>query len=267
MTRSYVAPWERSRRVSPLARRVPWLFGLAAIGAEIAYPLTDGTTRDRVTIAAVVLFFLAGFTHAWGHRGLGWALGLTVIAGGGGLLVEALGVATGVPFGDYAYADRLGPQLLDVPAIIGLAWAMLAYPALLVGRKLSGRRQNWLVATALAAVAFASWDLFLDPQMVDAGQWTWSDPTPALPGVTGVPLTNFAGWLLVSLVLMAVLHTVLPERPANDALPATLYLWTYASSVVANLVFFDRPGVALAGGAVMGAVALPYAWSLWADRP
>ena len=32
------------------------------------------------------------------------------------------------------------------------------------------------------------WDLFLDPQMVDAGHWTWRDPTPALPGVPGIPV-------------------------------------------------------------------------------
>ena len=56
------------------------------------------------------------------------------------------------------------------------------------------------------AAALASWDLFLDPQMVDAGHWRWSDPSPALPGVPTVPLTNYAGWALVALVLMALLH-------------------------------------------------------------
>ena len=37
-------------------------------------------------------------------------------------------------------------------------------------------------------------------------------------------------------------------------------------SIVANAFFFDRPGVALVGGVVMGLVALPYAWTLWVDR-
>ena len=36
---------------------------------------------------------------------------------------------------------------------------------------------------AVGALALASWDLFLDPQMVDAGHWRWADPLPALPGV------------------------------------------------------------------------------------
>jgi putative membrane protein len=36
-----------------------------------------------------------------------------------------------------------------------------------------------------------------------------------------------------------------------------LWLWTYASSVLAHAVFLDLPGSALWGGAVMGAVVLP----------
>ena len=85
------------------------------------------------------------------------------------------------------------------------------------------------------------------------------------PLVDGIPWTNFAGWLAVAIVLMAILDR-LPRRPADDRQPALLYLWTYASSVLANAAFFDRPGVAVAGGVVMGLVAIPYAWVLWTER-
>ena len=61
------------------------------------------------------------------------------------------------------------------------------------GRR-SGSAAAPLARVAVAAAALASWDLFLDPQMVDAGHWRWSDPSPALPGVPTVPLTNYAGW-------------------------------------------------------------------------
>jgi uncharacterized membrane protein len=265
MTRSYTVARERPRRVGTLGRRLPWALGLATVGAQIAYPLTDGP-RTALTITTVVLFFLASVTHAATHRGLAWAAGFVVVACGAGLLAEALGVATGYPFGTYSYADTLGWQVADVPVVIPLAWAMMAYPALLVGRQLAGHRGH-AVSIPVGALALASWDLFLDPQMVDAGHWRWADPTPSLPGIDDVPLTNFVGWLLVALLLMAVLDVLLPERPADDALPATLYLWTYVSCVLANAVFFDRPSVALAGGIGMGVVALPYAWSLFQSRP
>jgi putative membrane protein len=38
--------------------------------------------------------------------------------------------------------------------------------------------------------------------------------------------------------------------------------WTWAGSTVGNLVFFDRPWVALYGGLAMGAVVGPYLWKL-----
>ena len=44
------------------------------------------------------------------------------------------------------------------------------------------------------------------------------------------------------------------------------YLAPLQVFLIANLVFFDRPWVALYGGIAMGAVAIPYAWVLWVGR-
>jgi putative membrane protein len=145
--------------------------------------------------------------------------------------------------------------------VIPAAWAMTAYPALLVGRDLTRRHGRW--ATALmAGWALASWDVFLDPQMVEEGYWHWADPSPALPGSPDVPLTNYAGWLVVSVLLMALLDRLTPDRPGRDLLPGLLYLWTYAAQVLGSLAFFGRPAVAVLGGVAMGLVALPYARTL-----
>jgi carotene biosynthesis associated membrane protein len=221
-------------------------------------------------VLAVVLFAGASVAHAGAARGPGAAAALVLVAGGGGLVAEAVGVATGWPFGEYAYTDSLGAQVLGVPLLVPAAWVMMAYPALLVARRLAGAHGRIAVAL-VAAVALASWDVFLDPQMVEAGHWVWRHPTPSLPGVAGIPLTNFAGWLLVALVLGAVLDRVLPDPSrgdvpgraplrsvsVDDRLPVALYLWTYASSVMAAAVFFGRPSVALVGGVLMGLVAVP----------
>jgi putative membrane protein len=138
--------------------------------------------------------------------------------------------------------------------LVPLAWVMMAYPTLLAGRLLA---RGW-VALPVAAWALASWDLFLDPQMVAAGHWTWAFPEPGLPGVDGVPLTNFAGWLLVALVMQAALHRLLPTgRPSGNAVPFALLAWTWLGSTLANAAFFDRPAVALWGSAAMGLVVAP----------
>lgn len=244
--------------------RVPWVFGAAAVACQMVFPFTDGGT-PQLTVLTVVLFAAATLSCAWAARGAREALTLLAVAGGGGLLAEAVGVHTSVPFGEYSYAGTLGWQVFEVPVVVPLAWVMMSYPALLVGRRLATGR---LARVVVAAWALASWDVFLDPQMVDAGHWTWADPTPALPGVSGIPLTNYAGWLVVALLLVAALDVALPRvapvpgRSREDLLPGALYLWTYVSSVLAHAVFFGRPPVALVGGAVMGLVAVPYtlAW-------
>ena len=260
------------RRPDRLLRAVPWCFGVAAVGVQIVFPLAGGSLP--LTLGSVALLTLASLSHALVQRGPAAAAGLVVVAGGGGLLAEAIGLGTGLPFGSYAYSGTLGWEVAGVPVVVPAAWTMMAYPALLVGRRLAGLvgRRSRVVVVGLGAWALASWDVFLDPQMVDAGHWTWRSPTPALPGVEGIPLSNFAGWLLVAVLMIAVLDAVLPEdgragggagtRDPDDRLPFALYLWTYASSVLAHTVFFGRPSVALVGGVLMGLVAVPLALSL-----
>jgi putative membrane protein len=251
-----------TRRTDPS----PYLAG-ATVLLQIGYPLTRGDVRDGLTVVTVVVFFLASTSHALVHRGARWTGAYVLVTGGLGLLAEAVGTATGVPFGDYDYAGSLGPKLLGVPVVIPLAWAMFAYPCLLVGQRLA---RTALGAAAVGGVALASWDLFLDPQMVEAGHWRFTDVTASLPGAPGIPVSNYLGWLLVAWLMLGLLQ-LLGRRPqeetADDRVPAALFLWTWGSSVLANAVFFGRPLVALTGGVVMGLVAVPYARSFVSPAP
>ncbi len=241
--------------------------GLVAVTVllQVAWPLLSGEPRRILTITTVVVFAAASLAHALASRGATYAGLLMLVAGGGGLLVEAVGTATGLPFGGYDYAgsggaDSLGPRALGVPLVVPLAWVMMAHPCALAGRRLAGAARGWLPAAWL----LATWDIFLDPQMVGEGHWTWSSPAPGLAGVPGVPLTNYLGWLLSAVLMMLVLVRISgPPRPlAVDGPAAVLLLWTYASQVLANLAFFHRPAVALWGGALMGVAIVPYARSL-----
>jgi putative membrane protein len=244
-----------------------WAAGGAGIAAQMVFPFTGGGTL-ALTVASVVLLATASVLHVAATRGAGAVGALVLVAGAGGLAAEAVGVRTDVPFGAYSYNGTLGPHVLGVPAVVPLAWLMMAWPALVVARHLVGRHP--VAVPFVAAFALTSWDVFLDPQMVDAGHWSWQHPTPSLPGVSDVPLTNFAGWLVVSLVMSTLLDRLVgPPRngsgAAPDALPLTIFLWTYASSVLAHAVFFGRPSVALVGGVVMGVVAVPLAVYLWRE--
>ena len=111
-----------------------------------------------------------------------------------GLLSEIAGVHTGIPFSTYAYTDALQPQLFDVPIVIPLAWAMMAYPAWRIGELLGSTP---VTRALFAAGALTAWDVALDPQMVGLGIWEW----PNGGAYFGIPLINFAGWFLVGSLL------------------------------------------------------------------
>lgn len=241
-----------------MTRRLPEALAVAVVLLQVAYPLTGGDARHALTVVTVCVFFLASTGHALVHRGAAWTTGFVALTVGTGFVAEAVGTATGLPFGTYDYAGTLGPRVLDVPLVIPLAWAMFGYPALLVGQRLSRGRVG---AAVLGGLALASWDLFLDPMMVGDGHWAFADPTPALPGAPGIPLSNYAGWLLVAVLMLGLLQ-LLPRVAADDRQPAALFLWTWGGSVLANAVFLGRPLVALSGGVVMGAVAVPFALTL-----
>jgi uncharacterized membrane protein len=255
-------------RLLDLAARRALLAGvgvlvLATIVLQISYPLTDGDARRRLTIATVLTFAGASVGHArarYGGRGL-WCC---VVAAAIGLTAEVVGVHTGVPFGHYAYGDSLGPTIAGVPAVVALAWTMMAWPAALVARLLVG---STAARVLVGTWALASWDLLLDPQMVAAGHWRWAAPRPHLPGVETVPLTDLAGWIVVSMVISLLVQGILGRstRRPRDGWMFALYLWTYVSSVVAQLAFLDLPASALWGALGMGAVAVPLAVRLRAE--
>lgn len=253
----------RTRRGS---RQTALTLAGAAVLAQIAYPLAGGRPLLVLTILAVLLFAAASLVHAATSHGWRAAARLAAVAAGLGLAAEIVGTATGFPFGRYEYSGTLGPMVAGVPLVIAAAWTMMAWPALLVGRRLAPSRRGLrrrAEVCLIGAWTLASWDLFLDPQMTAAGHWVFADPAPGLPGVPGIPLTNYAGWLLVSLVITTVLDLALPGHtadaaPRHEALPAVLLGWTWLGSTLANVAFFDRPVVALWGAIGMGLTVGPY---------
>lgn len=272
-------PQEQRSTLPPAGGRlvIPVLLAAGGVLLQVAYPLLSGEPLRLATLGSVILLAAAAVVHAVTARGPLWGLAMALTFGGLGLLVESVGTSTGFPFGAYSYTGTLGIELAEVPVLVPLAWIMLGYPAYLAGQALAGRRWGWLAG----AWTLAAWDLFLDPQMVEAGHWTWAHPDPGLPGVPGIPVTNYAGWVFAATVMMLVMTTASvllerrdagpdpglpPGRLMHDLVPAAVLIWTYLSQVMANLVFFGRPAVAVWGGLLMGLTVVPYIRLLLRDR-
>ena len=53
------------------------------------------------------------------------------------------------------------------------------------------------------------------------------------------------------------------KESASLAAVDALLVWTLFSGIVGNLFFFDRPGLAVFGGLILGAFLTPYFFSSW----
>ncbi len=237
-------------------------FALAAwLAMFIATPISLWVFGEQVLpvmasmgVLAQLLAVVLALSLGWGWRSivisLGWIAVFTWV-------VEWIGSATGVIFGQYAYTQAMQPQLGDVPIIIPLAWAMMLFPSWAVAqailepyRQRIGRMYG-LIFAALSGLAFTAWDLYLDPQMVGRGLWTWEESGAYF----GIPLSNFVGWWLVSSLLTLIV------RPSKLPVPplTLVYTLTWLFQAIGLGVFWGQAGAALSGFLGMGVFCL-WAW-------
>ncbi|MBN2006667.1 MAG: carotenoid biosynthesis protein [Anaerolineae bacterium] len=234
---------------------LPWLariFLPAWVLVMISVPILKwrwGSGAERAGIVLGVLLqaatVLAILVAAWGVVSTLRAACIVIGLGWG---VEYAGSHTGWPFGRYHYTSRLQPQVGGVPLLIPLAWLMMLPPAWAVAQAIAGPLGLGFIA--VAALAFTAWDLFLDPQMVAWGFWTWDQPG----GYFGIPWLNFGGWLLASAVMTAaVAPAPLPSAPL-----CLVYGITWGLQAFGQFFFWKLRGPALAGFVAMGV------WLVWA---
>ena len=252
---------------------LPWVPAVLLVLTAIAYPLLDpGAARDAVSWAIVLLGSTTSVVHAAVSRGARTGAGVLLVTAATAVAFESVGLATGFPYGEYTYSDDLGPTLLGVPFLVPLAWLMMAWPSWLLARRLTrGVRpaRQRPTRVAVAAAVFAGWDVVLDPQMVQAGYWTWAHPQPSLPGIDTVPLTNLAGWLLAGLVLMTLLdllvaRTALQPPRTGDGAPLLVLAWMTLGGALAHAGWLGLPGSAAWG--VLLAVPVLVALAVQARR-
>lgn len=210
---------------------------LCAIFA-VAYPIAvigvafDVRPPFSLAWAASALLFLEGtllivvtiLLYGW-LRGLYASLAVILLA----YLVEAVGVATGFPFGGYHYTDVLQPILPgSVPLAVTFAWVLVVlgvYSWLRIQRNVIN--MPYLLLGALLALLL---DLEIEPvaARIEA-YWVWG--TTKVPTYYGVPLANFAAWFIVAFLLLLLVNVILGHKQANSKMNMPLVL------LIARLLF------------------------------
>ena len=135
---------------------------------------------------------------------------------------ELLGTSTGLPFGDYAYTDLLGPKWFGlVPNLIPVSWFMMGIVFYWLAYALTGRA--WF-ATLWMAAALTTWDLVLDPAMsYYTSYWVWYQSG----SYYGMPWINSFGWFATGLVVGGALSLVRAGSLAH-LLPRSWAWWFVA---------------------------------------
>jgi putative membrane protein len=223
------------------------------IAGMIATPLLPQGGRARRALSSMVVVGSFTTTTAnaacrWGTRRAGLAAVSTAAAT---TVIERIGTGTGVPFGRYEYTPALQPQVARVPAIVPLAWFALGLPARETAHAVLGDRSTPGARIALGSAALTAWDLFLDPQMVGEGYWTWA----RRGAYRGIPLTNFLGWFVAGFGVMALLEATLPPSDDADASLIGEYAYMAVMETIGFARFFRDPIVAAVGGLGMLPIA------------
>jgi len=128
-----------------------------------------------------------------------------------GLVIELLGVHTGLPFGEYVYLEGLGSKILDVPWMIGVNWAILA---LATGHWVHGylpEYNRWQRASVAAGLMVLV-DLLIEPVAPQLDLWEFA---------SGPGWMNSVGWFVTSFLMQLLLEEGL-SRKNRLALPILL---------------------------------------------
>jgi len=168
---------------------------------------TDGGTLlsllwGTVLLRPYVFVFLLAFLVAAG-RDVGARRAIVFLLWGftAAFAAEYASTRIGVPFGLYHYTGLTrGVELFvsNVPFFDSLSFVFLAYAAFCLARLALGRAEG-VAVVALAGVTMMLLDVVVDPLAVRGDQWFLGRIFyyPSGGVYFGVPLSNFAGWVLV----------------------------------------------------------------------
>ena len=163
--------------------------------------------------------------------------------------VEYVGVHTGVPYGEFFYGVDLGPTVAGVPLGLPVFFVPLVMNGYLLCLLLLGDRARVAAVRLLAVIAtVVTMDVVLDPGAVALGFWVY----PNGGGFYGVPLSNYAGWVLSATVAVVALDWGYDRRALVDRLDACEFLLDDLVSFVIlwggiNAWFGNWAAVAVAG--------------------
>ena len=184
--------WRLYVRATAFVLAVLFGVGIAGHALPAALPLMLLLTPGFLLLTGILV---AVPSLAADGRGFArWTAGAYAVT----FAAEAVGVATGVVFGEYAYGPTLGWQAWNVPLIIAFNWVMVVNGAVCIARRIGrfGTEGGGRLALPLLAGAIAAaFDWIMEPVAIRLDYWTWAGG--------GIPLQNYVAWFVLAAALAA----------------------------------------------------------------
>ena len=190
--------------LEPILSRILLLFYAVGVAGMIV-PASSALFRQLIPWALLLSFVVLGAFHQ--GRVSAKQLMVFVFIYLAGFVVEAVGVNTGLIFGQYVYGNGLGLKLLGTPLIIGLNWLYMVYSTAAIMNKY--KIAHWL-RIPIAAALMLLYDLVLEQVAPALDMWHWANGQ--------IPLQNYGAWLLMALFfhsIIALLKIKIKNRMAS----------------------------------------------------
>lgn len=220
-------------------------FAFSAAFFATRFPDVPGASAGSYvsTVLIALPSFVALFAYLGPRRAILSILAVSAFA----YAIESVGVATGFPYGTFFYDDALGPKLFGlVPYLLPVTYVPLVIGAVAAAWS-PGRMAPRVFLSALLLVGT---DAVLDPGATALGFWVWPGGGPYY----GVPLSNFAGWLLSGAVSAALILSI--GRPRTPPPPGTLDSLILATAFWTGAALFSGLAIPVLLGILLFAFSL-----------
>ena len=109
--------------------------------------------------------------------------------------VEAIGVATGMLFGDYWYGEPFGVKVFETPIMIGVNWLFLSFASVGLAQSIT---KNNVLHVILPPLIMVGLDFLVEPVAIKLGFWYWKNEV--------IPVQNYVMWFITSLVISMLIY-------------------------------------------------------------
>ncbi|MGK0412899.1 MAG: putative membrane protein [Polaribacter sp.] len=117
-----------------------------------------------------------------------------------GFSIEAIGVATGVLFGNYSYGAPFGFKLFETPILIGVNWLFLALSTHGVVQYFTKKGIGLIILPSLFMTLL---DFLVEPVAMKLDFWSWEN--------NSIPIQNYVMWFVTSIFIHSIIYFFRPK--------------------------------------------------------